>query len=116
MGTKTTKRHEVLATFLNDHSDGWHHGDWERLLDTLRQKGLVGLGEEDTVGLELERTSAWLVTWNRLGVPGLGPKRRSAVADAFPRRYDLTHASVEALSRLPSMNRRVAEALVAALD
>lgn len=115
MGTKTTKRHEVLAAFLNDHSDGWHHGDWERLLDTLRQKGLVGLGEEDTVGLELERerVARYLES---LGVPGLGPKRRSAVADAFPRRYDLTHASVEALSQLPSMNRRVAEALVAALN
>lgn len=114
MRTKVTKRLEILRTFLQDHPDGWHHGDWERLLDTLRGQQLVEPGEEDAVGMELEREHVVRLL-ETLSVPGLGPKRRAAVVEAFPRRHDLKTASVEALSRLPSMNRSVAEALVDAM-
>ena len=114
MSKKRTRRQDLLGTFLDDHPDGWQHGDWESLLAVLRRQELVAPGEEDEVGRQLERENVSRIL-GKLRVPGLGPKRREAVADGFPRRFDLTTASVEALSRLPAMNRSVAEAVVAAL-
>ncbi len=44
-------------------------------------------------------------------VPGIGPRRRQALLQAFPSVHDMARASEEELAAVPSMNRAVAHAL-----
>ena len=45
-------------------------------------------------------------------VPGIGPRRRQALLKAFPSVQAMSQASAEQLAAVPSMNRRVAQALI----
>jgi len=104
---------EQLRDFVAGHRQGWSHHDWLELLAQLTDAG-VDTSDPDAIGiaLEQERVLAYL---EALDVKGLGPKRREAVAARFPRMWDLTHASVEALEEIPSLHGGLAKALHAAL-
>ncbi len=49
------------------------------------------------------------------GIPGIGEKRRQALAEAFPSLSALKAASLEELAAVPGMNKKAAAALKAAL-
>ncbi len=104
---------EQLRDFVNAHPHGWTHHDWLELLAQLTDAG-VDTSDPDAIGtaLEQERVLAHLES---LGVKGLGPRRREAVAGRFIRLWDLEHASVDALAEIPSFTRSLAETLHNAL-
>ena len=104
---------EQLRDFVTGHGQGWTHHDWLELLAQLTDAG-VDTSDPDAIGtaLEQERVLAHL---EALNVKGLGPKRREEVAARFPRMWDLEHASVEDLARIPSFNTGLARALHDAL-
>ncbi|MEX2466193.1 MAG: helix-hairpin-helix domain-containing protein [Gemmatimonadota bacterium] len=114
MDAQSEHRAEALRAFVSRHPDGWHHGDWERLVGELRGRGLLPDGQEDLLGKELERERVRQIL-ESLEVPGLGPKRREAVAEAFGHVWKLRNASVEDVVSLPTISRRIAADLVAAL-
>jgi len=104
---------EQLRGFVTGHREGWTHHDWLELLAQLTDAG-VDTSNPDAIGtaLEQERVLAYL---EALDVKGLGPRRREAVAERFPRLWDLKHASVDALTEIPTFHRGLAKALHNAL-
>ncbi|MEQ9401550.1 MAG: helix-hairpin-helix domain-containing protein [Longimicrobiales bacterium] len=102
-----------LDDFIERHPDGWNHAAWEALLADLADAGHP-VRDPDGLGrtLERKRLEHYL---ERLGVSGIGPKRRESLAEAFGRVWDLREADVEALSQVSGMNRPAAEALHAAM-
>jgi len=114
MTLQTQARAARVHTFVAVHPDGWNHEEWEGLVGELRGAGLLGPGEEEALGRELERERV-LATLTELAVPGLGPKRREAIAAHCGRLWDLKHVSVDELAALPSIPRSLAEAVRAAI-
>jgi len=114
MTVHTQARAARVHTFVAAHPDGWNHADWEGLVGELRAAGLLDQGEEAALGRELERERV-LATLTELAVPGLGPKRREAIAAHCGRLWDLKHVSVDDLAALPSIPRGLAEAVRTAL-
>ncbi len=104
---------EELRSFVAEHREGWSHGHWETLLRQLEDGGF-DVAEADDIGLVLERERV-LVFLEDAGIPGLGPKRREAVADQFGNLWRLKHASVEELAEQSRLPRNLAEQLRAAL-
>lgn len=104
---------EELRSFVTEHRDGWGHGQWESLLRRLGDSGF-DTAQPDTIGLELERERV-LVVLEEIGVRGLGPKRREAVADTFGSIWRLKHASVDDLKKLSALPTDLAERLHTAL-
>lgn len=103
-----------IRAFLDVHPNGWSHADWERLVGELRGAGLLAHGDEEALGRDLERERL-LATLDRLSVAGLGPKRRAAIIEQYPRLWDLRQASADDLAALPSIPRALASELVEAL-
>jgi len=104
---------KALRSFVADHREGWSHGHWESLLHQLEEGGFDTARPED-IGRELERERVRVVLED-VGVQGLGPKRREAVAEQFGSLWQLKHASVEELTERSAIPRRLAEELHAAL-
>lgn len=104
---------ERLRAFVQEHPEGWNHHQWLGLLSELTDEG-VDTGDPAAIGaaLEYERVLAYLES---VDVRGLGPKRREAVADRYPRLWDLRQATAEELAELPAFHRGLAEALHEAL-
>lgn len=103
-----------LRIFIDDHPAGWNHDDWLELLRSLETKGF-GTDEADHIGLELERER---VRWGlaNLGISGLGPKRREALADRFPTWWTLRHASPDQIAEIESIHRALAEQVAQAVQ
>lgn len=104
---------EALRAFVTEHPRGWNHAEWEGLLGHLSKSG-VAARDPDAIGIALEQRRL-AATLERLGVRGLGPKRRDAVVDRFARIWDLKHASVDEVAGLPSLTRQIAEDLLDAI-
>lgn len=104
---------EELRSFVAEHRDGWGHGHWESLLRRLEDRGF-DTARPDAIGAVLERERV-LVVLEEIGVPGLGPKRREAVADRFGSLWRLRHASVDELKELSALPKDLAQRLHAAL-
>jgi hypothetical protein len=96
-----------LNAFVESHPTGWNHDEWLALLADLGDGG-TDVSNPDAIGQELERTR---VMWElkRRRVPGLGPKRVEAIAGRFGTLWELEHASVDEMARVPGMNRALAE-------
>jgi len=114
MSEPTKRQMKALRHFVEHHLDGWGHREWESLLEILRDEGLVSEGQEEEVGRRLEYQHV-LVTLERLSLPGMGPKRREAVAAAYGNVWELRQASPEAVASIPAVPHRLAENLVEAL-
>jgi hypothetical protein len=110
---RETDFERTLDEFVQDHRTGWSHDDWSRLLATLAERG-HDVTDSDQLGLELERRRV-LDFLEQAGVAGLGPKRRIAIADRYPRLWDLRRASAADLAALPTIPSAVAEELGARL-
>ncbi|MDP2957243.1 MAG: helix-hairpin-helix domain-containing protein [Longimicrobiales bacterium] len=102
-----------LRDFISEHREGWSHHEWLELLAQLSDGGL-DTSDPEGIGtaLEQERVLAFL---EGLGLKGLGPKRREALAGHFRRMWDLERASVEDIAEVPSFHKGLAEAIHEAL-
>jgi hypothetical protein len=101
-----------LNAFVESHPTGWNHDEWLALLADLGEGG-TDVSNPDAIGQELERTR---VLWElkRRAVPGLGRKRLEAIANRFGTLWELEHARVEEMTRVPGLNRALAEKVVMA--
>lgn len=104
---------DTLEKFVGNHPKGWGHGEWERLLAELKDRG-VDTTDEVAIGASLERARL-LARLERLPVKGLGPRRREKIAERYGRLWDLRQASAEEIAASSGTPRRVAEELVAAI-
>lgn len=102
-----------LRDFVTGHEQGWNHHEWLELLGQLTDAG-VDTTDPEAVGLALEQERV-LAFLEGLGLKGLGPKRREALAARFGRLWDLRHATVEELGSVPTFHPALAEALHEAL-
>lgn len=102
-----------LKDFVGGHIHGWSHEHWNGLLSGLAGNG-HDVADRDFIGLRLERAHI-LATLERLGVKGLGPKRRERLADHFPTLWALRHADVDELASVPTFHRSLAETVHDAL-
>jgi DNA-directed RNA polymerase sigma subunit (sigma70/sigma32) len=114
MDVRHKERSGTLRAFVSHHPDGWYHSDWEGLVGDLLSRDLLYPGEEDEVGKELERERVRQML-EGLSIPGLGPKRREAVAERFGHVWELRHASADELAAVPGVTKRIADALHTAL-
>jgi hypothetical protein len=114
MSHEKDRFHEELRNFVAEHEDGWSHGHWETLLRRLEEEGF-DTAQPDAIGLVLERERI-LVALEDAGIPGLGPKRREAVADQFGNLWRLKQASVDDLSRMSRLPKALAEKVHAAVS
>jgi excinuclease ABC subunit C len=94
-----------LREFASARPAGWAHEDWLAFLEYLRERG-HDTSDPDTIGLDLERERLATVLE---GVPGMGPRRVQAVVARFGSVWNLKHADVEEISKLPSIHRDLAE-------
>ena len=102
-----------LRAFVAGHPQGWNHHEWLELLAELTDAGADTTNPEEIgTALEQERVLAFL---EGLGMKGLGPKRREAVAAYFGRLWDLTHASVDDIAQVPGFHPGLAKELHKAL-
>ena len=113
MSRNRPKLSETLRDFVHSHPEGWGHTEWEQLLEDLRRDA-PDIRDEVAIGaaLERERVCAKL---ERIPIKGLGPKRRTALADRFGRLWDLQQASAEEVARGSGLPRPAAEELLRAL-
>jgi hypothetical protein len=103
----------LLRAFVETHPEGWNHADWLGLLAELKREG-TDVSDLTAVGKQLERTRlAWEL--ERRSVPGLGPKRRAAIADRFESLWALRHTSPEDLAKVPSVPLSLAEKVLRAI-
>lgn len=100
---------EHLTAFVENHPDGWDHGDWVGLLHALDREG-VDVGDPDELGLQLESTRlGWEL--RRRAVPGLGPKRIDAVVGRFGSLWSLKQATADEIAEIPTIHKTLAEKL-----
>lgn len=99
-----------LQRFVADHSQGWNHDDWLRLLFHLSESG-VDTADEDAIGLALEQERL-RQTLSESGVKGLGPKRIEAVADHFKTLWRLREASWEEVAEIKGVTKALAQGIV----
>ena len=104
---------ESLGDFVRSHPQGWGHHQWEGLLADLSESG-VDVSDAEGIGAALEAERLETVLGD-LGVKGLGPKRRQTVVERYGRLWDLSQASVDELSELPSFHKGLATSLHQAL-
>lgn len=102
-----------LKDFATAHSAGWSHREWLGLLAELTDAG-YDTSDPDQIGVALERERIEIVL-AEASVRGLGPRRRQAVADSYGTVWNLENASVDDLSEIPGVHRKLAQALHAAL-
>ena len=102
-----------LRDFVSAHDNGWSHREWLGLLAELTDAG-YDTTDPDHIGMALERARVELIL-EQASVKGLGPQRRAALADNFGTAWNLQHASVDDLSGIPGLHRRLAQAIHRAL-
>lgn len=94
-----------LRQFVEAHPGGWGHNEWIGLVNHLRDRG-HDTSDTDAVGMALERERLTLVLER---VPGLGPQRVKAIADNYPRLWNVMQAGAEEIATVANVPRAVAE-------
>jgi hypothetical protein len=100
-----------LREFVTARPGGWSHDDWLAFLDHLRERG-HDTSDPEALGLALERERLASILER---VPGMGPKRVSAVVDRYETVWSAARAQVDEIAALPGMNRALAEKVRQAL-
>lgn len=101
-----------LREFVQAHPGGWGHNEWIGLVNLLRDRG-HDTTDTDAVGLALERERLTLVLER---VPGLGPRRVKAIADRYPRIWNVMQAGAEEIATAANLPRSVANRVKDALQ
>jgi hypothetical protein len=94
-----------LREFVQNHPGGWGHNEWIGLVNLLRDRG-HDTSDTDRIGLALERERLTLVLER---VPGLGARRVQAVADRYPRIWNVMQAGAEELATAANLPKAVAK-------
>lgn len=100
-----------LREFVQNHPGGWGHNEWIGLVNLLRDRG-HDTSDTDRIGLALERERLTLVLER---VPGLGARRVQAVADRYPRIWNVMQAGAEELAVAANLPKAVAKRIKDAL-
>jgi hypothetical protein len=100
-----------LREFVQNHPGGWGHNEWIGLVNLLRDRGHDTI-DTDRIGLALERERLTLVLER---VPGLGARRVQAVADRYPRIWNVMQAGAEELAVAANLPKAVARRIKDAL-
>jgi hypothetical protein len=111
--SRNGKLRDALKDFVSSHPDGWGHSEWEELLEDLRRNA-IDTGDGVAIGAALERERL-LERLERAGIKGLGPKRRTAIAECFGRLWELQRAAPEDLVRSTGIPQPVAEEVLRAV-
>jgi hypothetical protein len=93
-----------LREFVQTHPGGWGHNEWIGLVNLLRDRG-HDTSDTDAIGMALERERLRLVLQR---IPGLGPQRVGAIADRYPRIWNLMQANAEELATAANLPRTLA--------
>lgn len=101
-----------LREFVQNHPGGWGHNEWIGLVNLLRDRG-HDTSDTDRIGLALERERLTLVLER---VPGLGARRVQAVADRYPRIWNVMQAGAEELAAAANLPKAVAKRIKDALS
>lgn len=103
-----------LRSFVQEHPHGWSHDEWLGLLFHLSQKG-IDTGDEEAIGRALERERL-LHTLGNLGIQGLGPKRREALALHFGTLWNLMEATPDEIAGVQGLHRSLAHQIADVLQ
>lgn len=101
-----------LREFVQAHPGGWGHNEWIGLVNLLRERG-HDTSDTDAIGMALERERLTLVLER---VPGLGPSRVNAIADKYPRIWNVMQAGAEELATAAQLPKTVAQKVKDALS
>jgi len=110
---KKSKLDVEIRRFVQEHPNGWGHGDWLGFVDHLGESGHT-VPDTDSLGLALERERLML-TVQGCRIVGLGPKRTEAVCDAFVSVHNLRSAGPEEIAGRAGIPMSLAEELVRVL-
>lgn len=94
-----------LREFVQANPGGWGHNEWIGLVNLLKDRG-HDTSDTDAVGMALERERLTIVLE---GVPGLGPRRVKAIADRYPRVWNVMQAGAEEIAMAANLPRAVAQ-------
>ena len=97
---------QEVRQFVHDHPHGWSHDDWLGLLSHLSRNG-VSTEDEGAIGLVLERERL-VRTLSNIEIKGLGPKRTAALAAEFGSLWSLMEASADRIAQVPGVSRALA--------
>lgn len=100
-----------LREFVQAHPGGWGHNEWIGLVNLLKDRG-HDTSDTDAVGMALERERLTIVLER---VPGLGPRRVQAIADRYPRVWNVMQAGAEEIAMAANLPRAVAQRVKDAL-
>lgn len=100
-----------LREFVQAHPGGWGHNEWIGLVNLLKDRG-HDTSDTDAVGMALERERLTIVLER---VPGLGPRRVQAIADRYPRVWNVMQAGAEEIAMATNLPRAVAQRVKDAL-
>jgi len=103
-----------LRSFVTAHPHGWNHEDWHGLLGRLQQGG-HDVSDHSRIGMELEKERL-VQTLEQKKVQGLGPTKIRSIADRFGTVWSLRHASVDEIASVKGLKREQAEAVHAAVN
>lgn len=107
----TQKLRSDLRGFVQAHPGGWGHNEWIGLVNLLRERG-HDTSDTDAIGMALERERLTLVLER---VPGLGAQRVKAIADKYPRIWNVMQAGAEELAMVANIPKAVAKKVKDAL-
>jgi len=103
-----------LRSFVTAHPHGWNHEDWHGLLGRLQQGG-HDVSDHSRIGMELEKERL-VQTLEQKKVQGLGPSKIRSIADRFGTVWSLRHASVDEIASVKGLKREQADAVHAAVN
>lgn len=107
----SAKLRNDLREFVQAHPGGWGHNEWIGLVNLLRDRG-HDTSDTDAIGMALERERLTLVLER---VPGLGAQRVNAIADKYPRIWNLMQTGAEELAMAANLPKAVAKKVKDAL-
>lgn len=110
-GGGTQKLRSDLREFVQAHPGGWGHNEWIGLVNLLRERG-HDTSDTDAIGMALERERLTIVLER---VPGLGAQRVKAIADKYPRIWNVMQAGAEELAMVANVPKAVAKKVKDAL-
>ena len=94
-----------LREFVQANPGGWGHNEWIGLVNLLKDRG-HDTSDTDAVGMALERERLTIVLER---VPGLGARRVKAIADRYPRVWNVMQAGAEEIAMAANLPRSVAQ-------
>ena len=94
-----------LQGFVAAHPEGWGHGEWAGLVESLREKG-YDVSDEGAIGSAVEKARLAATLGQ---VKSVGPQRIKVIIDRYETVWSLRGAPVEELAAATKIPLAVAE-------